>query len=254
MAIYKGDKKIIALYKGDKKIIKRYKGTQVVYDVTNSGGGEDIECSDNTLNITYNGNSIDFIFAKYYSDKETYKADSTNSIDNGDGTYTYSADLTVNAGISYTFENCTNLIRVDCFPSTTSTSKYAMNCFYGCSRLEYANVKDIVTSNMTDISSMFFACQSLKELDLSGWDVSNVTKCKMLFMNCSNLETVNLSGWELNSIGDNYANDYGYMFNGCTSLKKIILGEISQEAYNWWKTKVIDDYGWTNVTIEYTII
>lgn len=254
MAIYKGDKKVIALYKGDKKIIKRYKGTQVVYDVTNSGGGEVSNCNDNTLNFTYEGSSLDVTFAKYYSDKETYRADSSNSIVNGDGTYTYSADLSVNAGICYTFENCTNLLRVDCFPKTTSTSKYAMNCFYGCSKLEYANVKDIVTSNITDISSMFFACQNLKEVDLSGWDVSNVTKCKMLFMNCSNLETVNLSGWELNSIGDNYANDYGYMFNGCTSLKKIILGEISQEAYNWWKTKVIDDYGWTNVTIEYTII
>lgn len=254
MAIYKGDKKIIALYKGDKKIVKRYKGTQVVYDVTNSGGGDVSNCNDNTLNFTYEGSSLDVTFAKYYSDKETYRADSSNSIDNGDGTYTYSADLSVNAGICYTFENCTNLLRVDCFPKTTSTSKYAMNCFYGCSKLEYANVKDIVTSNITDISSMFFACQNLKEVDLSGWDVSNVTKCKMLFMNCSNLETVNLSGWELNSIGDNYANDYGYMFNGCTSLKKIILGEISQEAYNWWKTKVIDDYGWTDVTIEYTII
>lgn len=82
------------------------------------------------------------------------------------------------------------------------TSTYRM--FNGCSYIPSEDinnvVKDLDTSNVTNMNGMFWGCSGLTELDLSAWDVSKVTDMTDIFYGCNNLNYLNISNWENNDI------------------------------------------------------
>ena len=93
----------------------------------------------------------------------------------------------------------------------TSTS----NLFANMDALtEVEGLKNINTSELTDVSFLFQNCKSLTEIDLNGFDISGVTAAYGMFMGCTNLTTIicdkdysSLAG--MTSLG---------MFDGCSNL------------------------------------
>jgi surface protein len=69
---------------------------------------------------------------------------------------------------------------------------------------------------------MFYGC-ALTSLNVSNWDISNVTNTENMFKSCSDL----------------------------TSL---ILGNVTQEQYDWWYQRLVDAEIQNNVTITYNIV
>ncbi|WP_407433060.1 BspA family leucine-rich repeat surface protein [Methanobrevibacter sp.] len=229
MAIYKGDKKVIALYKGDKKIIKRYKGTQVVFDSAPK--------NNNTLSFEFTG------------DTTTYKLNDT--------AYTatsspYSTTLD-NLGIE-TLTSCngtfsgSSISELISFPDTSNVT-YMNYMFSGCKSLTTLDVSNFDTSKVTNMNQMFANCNSLTELDLSNFNTSAVTNMSWMFNGCRGLTTLDISNFDISKV-----TQHTYIFNSCSSLNKLILGEVSQEQYDWWYQRLVDAGIQDKVTIEYSIV
>ena len=86
-------------------------------------------------------------------------------------------------------------------------------------------MKNLNTSEMTDMSSMFEGCTSLEDVDLSGFRTSKVTNIVKLFKDCSSLKSINLksfSGAVVSSLSE--------MFKNCRSLEVIDLSELDTKA------------------------
>ena len=75
-------------------------------------------------------------------------------------------------------------------------------------------LKNINTTELTDVSFMFMNCTALTEIDLNGFDFSGVTSAYGMFMNCSALTTI-LCDADYTALAG--ASSIG-MFDGCTSL------------------------------------
>ena len=88
-------------------------------------------------------------------------------------------------GIDSIFMN--NLTNVN-FKSIIKPISTCMWFFYA-SILENLNVRNLDTSNVTNMSGMFNGCSSLESLDLSNFDTSNVTNMSYMFHGCNNLTT-----------------------------------------------------------------
>lgn len=252
MAIYKGDKKVIALYKGDKKIIKRYKGTQVVYDVTNSGGGEDIET---TSTLTFNW-SIGFeltsqptFYTRNAESDVTFYTATTNP---------YTVDIAKDQEqISF---NELDVVNISSFPNDRSWSKILINNFIGnnlvlknidltkatklfsdlmitaptsssidLSGLKLSDTVDMIDYEVPNVNTLnldgwkfnssistFYNKKALKEVSLKNVNTSNVTSMITMFYNCSGLTSLDLSSFDTSNV-----TDMSQMFQGCSSLQTL---------------------------------
>ena len=116
--------------------------------------------------------------------------------------------------MSAMFYDCRSLREVDFSMLDTSSVKNMEGLFYGCSSLTSIDLSGFNTSNVTSMSSMFKWCMSLKELDVSSFDTSKITKADRviyMFKGCSSLERVVL-GANTNPLGDLPDNEV----RGCT--------------------------------------
>lgn len=266
MAIYKGDKKVIALYKGDKKIIKRYKGTQVVYDVTNSGGGE--EYPENTLVFDWekkgtNGNTY---YVTYDKTDKFYTASTNPEILTLD-TYYYNIGVVLHNITVTNFLHIPNVM-LNNNPQTLFYSYNNENVVLNGLHTSVVNMNDIFMGNinfnskiktiefrnwklfMTKSIDFIFGSVSnyVEEINLSGWQLSDGITIDELFFNCTKLTKVNVSGWDV--VGKNGTD----IFTNCTALNTLILGNVSQSQYDWWYQHLVNAGIQNQVTIEYTII
>ena len=167
--------------------------------------------------------------------------------------------------MSYMFNRCSKLASLDLSNFNTSNVTTMSYMFAGCSGLTSVNLNNFISSSaLTNMSVMFSGCTNLTTIDLSSLGVNNVFNLKNLFDNCSSLTEVNMSNFSIN----NYLNGYYYyngykvslsstsldIFNGCTSLTKLILGTVTQKQYDWWYSRLTEAYIDEQVTIEYTLI
>ena len=250
MAIYKGDKKVIALYKGDKKIIKRYKGTQVVYDVTNSGGGEDIETTSTlTINWSKTGTSQPTFYTRNAENDVTFYTATTNP---------YTVDIAKDQEqISF---NALDVVNISSFPNDRSWSKILISNFIGnnlvlkdidltkatrlfsdlmittstSSTVDLSSLKLSDTVDMSDyqapkvntlimddwyfnnVITIFKSNNVLKNLSLKNVNTSAVTSMVSMFYNCSGLTSLDLSSFDTSNVTDTMQ-----MFQNCTSLQTL---------------------------------
>lgn len=79
----------------------------------------------------------------------------------------------------------------------------ANSMFSYFSELTNIDLKNVDTSNVTDMSSMFSWCSSLTTLDLSSFDTSNVTQMPAMFLN-SGITTVDLSSFDTSKVTNFY--------------------------------------------------
>ena len=97
--------------------------------------------------------------------------------------------------------------------NTTITTLY--NSFANMPALgNIEGLKNINTTELTDVSFMFMNCTALTQIDLNGFDFSGVTSAYGMFMNCSALTTI-LCDADYTALAG--ASSIG-MFDGCTSL------------------------------------
>ena len=174
-----------------------------------------IDCNnhDNDVTFTYSGESVTFYpnWIDPYLSNNGEIANSGNSTDNGDGTYTY----TYYTKLDYVYSSC-----------------YSM--FDGCK-----NIINIIhlpnTSNVTNMSYMFDGCYNLTSLDLSNFDTSNVTNMQLMFRDCSGLTELDLSGWDMTNV-----TSYDGMFARCISLTSITMNNCNCETIDKIKREIYD--------------
>ena len=87
------------------------------------------------------------------------------------------------------------------------------NMFKGCSSLERIKI-GFNTAKVTNMSNMFNGCTSLSILDLTGFDTSKVTDMSSMFYGCSNLLVIFASDlWSTTAVTSS-----SNMFYGCEKL------------------------------------
>ena len=218
MAIYKGNKKVIALYKGNTPIIKRYKGTQVIYDYIPEDTGT-TTYADDALVFEFTGTSLTYKL----NNGTTYTATTSPTIVN-------LSDLGYNANTSSMFYNLfynqKNLTKVLHFPKITGTNNLGTGLFRTCKNVEYIDLSNI--GNLNSLHLQFDGCTSLKNLNMDNVDLSNsgyakhnypfdnVPKDIQISMNGCNCESIVTIKQALNDVGFVTYNNNVVTNNNCT--------------------------------------
>ena len=223
MAIYKGNKKVVAVYKGSTPINKIYKGNTLVFQ--KSGGGGSTHLFEGTatgnFNLGVNGKSIPITpdaDGKWFYDTEEkitrlnslfYDVKAVTSVDLSN------IDLT---GIptDYMFFGSSNITSIK-FNNTKSMKLVDVNAMFdGCESLVSVDVSSFDTSSLTNAGSLFTNCKSLVSLDLSNWNTSQLEKASYLFGYCSKLVSLDLSNFDMSN-----ATSFTDMFKFCNKLTHI---------------------------------
>ena len=103
-----------------------------------------------------------------------------------------------------------------CYYDDNNKSVYTL--FGGLKNLTSLELRNINTSNVTNMDSMFDQCSSLTNLDLSSFNTSNVTNMRAMFSGCSSLTNLDLSSFNTSNV-----TGMSYMFSGCSSLATLDL-------------------------------
>ena len=73
-------------------------------------------------------------------------------------------------------------------------------------------IKNLNTSECTNMNSMFFKCYGLTSINVNNFDVSEVTNASAMFGQCTNLETITCdNAWDIETAV--------FMFDGCGKLR-----------------------------------
>ena len=104
----------------------------------------------------------------------------------------------------------------------TSQVSNMASMFAGCSNLKNLDLSHFSTNWVTDMSDMFKGCSSLESIDVSSFNTARVTNMKNMFYGCSSLESIDLSGFETEVV-----TDMSSMFLGCTGLTRLDLSNFT---------------------------
>ena len=199
MAIYKGNKKVVAVYKGSTPINKIYKGVTLVFQKSGGGGGGSTHLFEGTatgnFSLGINDNSILI----------TPEAD---------GKWFYDTDKKITS-LYHSFYNTMEVTSVD-LSNLDLTGIQTNAMFRGSSEITSIKFNNTKIMKLVTIASMFNGCSSLTSLDLSSFDISDVTSAVSLFYGCSSLVSLDLSNFDMSK-----ATSYQNMFGNCTSLSTI---------------------------------
>ena len=246
MAIYKGDKKVIALYKGDKKIIKKYKGTQVVYDYIPEDTGI---TSTLTFNWSNTGTSQPTFYTENSSNEKTFYTATTNP---------YTVDIAEDQD-SIALHNV-DVVNISSFPNNRTFRKILIGNFIGdnlvlknislnratvlkdslmlvcatSSTVNLSGIKLYKNIDMSDyiapkvntlimddwyfnnVNKIFKGNNVLKKLSLKNVNTSAVTNMNSMFYGCSGLTSLDLSSFDTSNV-----TDIMQMFQNCSSLQTL---------------------------------
>ena len=198
MAIYKGNKKVVAVYKGSTPINKIYKGVTLVFQKSGGGGGSTHlfeGTATGNFNMGINGNSISIT-------------------PDASGKWFYDTDEKITS-LESSFYNQIAVTSVD-LSNLDLTDIATIYMFYRCSNITSIKFNNTKSMKLVDVTSMFEGCRSLVSLDLSLFDTSNLKYAASLFNGCRSLVSVDLSNFDM-SKAINYTN----MFFACPSLSTI---------------------------------
>ena len=88
--------------------------------------------------------------------------------------------------------------------------------------LEYIELSDFDTSNVTNMNRMFDCCTALTSLDLSNFDTSKVTNMSEMFSSCSSLTSLDLSSFDTSKV-----TNMSGMFAGSNALTSLDLSNFN---------------------------
>ena len=197
MAIYKGNKKVVAVYKGSIPYNKIYKGSTLVFQ--KSGGGGSTHLFEGT--------------ATGYFDLEINRI-TIHITPDASGKWFFDTDEKITI-LNSAFNRQTKVTSVDLSNlDLTGISTSAM--FYRASEITSIKFNNTKSMKLVAVVNMFNGCSSLTSLNLSSFDTSSLTSANGLFGGCTSLETLDLSNFDLSN-----ASSYNGMFNNCTKLSTI---------------------------------
>ena len=200
MAIYKGNKKVVAVYKGSTPINKIYKGVTLVFQKSGGGNTHLFEgTATGNFDLSINGNVNGYIIPITPDADGKWFYDTDEKITNLD-----SAFYLVNEVTSVDLSNL----------DLTGIETTAM--FRGSSEITSIKFNNTKIMKLTTIASMFNGCSSLTSLNLSSFDISDVTSPVSIFSGCSSLVSLDLSNFDMSK-----ATSYNNIFKNCTSLSTI---------------------------------
>ena len=100
--------------------------------------------------------------------------------------------------------------------------------FQLCNELEYIDLSDWNTGNVTNMDCMFSQCNKLKEIKgINKLKVNKVTSMKGMFQLCNELEYLDLSNWNTENV-----TNMEYMFSQCNKIKYLNLMNFSIRCSN----------------------
>ena len=197
MAIYKGNKKVVAVYKGSTPINKIYKGVTLVFQ--KGGGGGNTHLIEGTATRNFN--------LKINKQKIPITIDA-------DGKWFYDTDEKI-TNLTQSFYSAWQVTSVDL--SNLDLTGISTNSMFeessGITSIKFNNTKRM---KLVGLRGMFQGCSSLTSLDLSSFDTSKITNADYLFDNCSSLVSLDLSNFDMSK-----ATSYVYMLNNCKKLTHI---------------------------------
>ncbi len=88
--------------------------------------------------------------------------------------------------------------------------------------LSNLTLKNVNTSNVTDMRYMFQGASNIVSLDLSSFDTSQVTKIEHIFEGLSNIKYINLSNWNLSGVRSIGIQD-NLLFSSNSSLQSLSM-------------------------------
>ena len=223
MAIYKGNKKVVAVYKGSTPINKIYKGVTLVFQKSGGGGSTHLFEGTATGNFSMkiNGNSITITpdaDGKWFYDTDEKITSLNNAFNNVKAVTSVDLSNLDLTGIdtSWMFSGSSNITSIQ-FNNTKSMKLVNLiRMFYNCGKLTSIDLSSFDTSNVTRLINLFYGCSSLVSLDLSSFNTSNLQYATSLFEGCNSLETLDLSNFDMSK-----AKRYNYMFGECYKLTHI---------------------------------
>ena len=196
MAIYKGNKKVVAVYKGSTPINKIYKGITLVFQKSGGGNTHLFEgTATGNFNMKINGNSISIT-------------------PDASGKWFYDTDEKI-TDLTSLFLPAAAVTSVD-LSNLDLTDISTREMFYMCKNITSIKFNTTKSMKLVDVFSMFYSCESLVSLDLSNFDTSSLTKVNNLFSGCTSLETLDLSNFDMSK-----ATSYNNMFGNCKKLTHI---------------------------------
>ena len=222
MAIYKGNKKVVAVYKGSTPINKIYKGVTLVFQKSGGGNTHLIEgTATGNFNMNINGNSISITpdaDGKWFYDTD-------EKITSLDFAFSYISPLTsvdlsnldlTGISTSGMFKESPNITSIKFNTTKIIKSEDIFQMFYNCKSLVSVDLSSFDTSDFTTLKDLFGGCSSLVSLNLSSFDTSKVISTMGLFKDCSKLVSLDLSNFDMSN-----ATSYNNMFKNCPKLSTI---------------------------------
>ena len=141
------------------------------------------------------------------------------------------------------FKGCAMLREIDLSPLDTSTVEDMRQMFFGCRSLENVDLSCLDTSQVKTMAHLFHNCHALRHTSLHGLDLSRVSSLWSAFDHCESLEDLDLTVSAMPPIKKT-----GYLFRGCTSIKRWEVSEAwpvrhdtiptpTSECDMWWSTR-----------------
>ena len=86
------------------------------------------------------------------------------------------------------------------------------------------NLKNLNTSDVTDMNYMFYYCSKLKSLDVSNFNTQNVTNMIYMFAECGKLTSLDVSKFDTQNV-----TNMGEMFGGCQNLTSLDVSNFNTQ-------------------------
>ena len=119
--------------------------------------------------------------------------------------------------MSFIFNNCTSLKKINFFSVDTFQVKKMRRMFQDCHELKYLDLSNFNTKNVNDMSSMFYRCFKLKEIKgINKFNTIYVSNFENMFTECSEIEYLDLSNFNTPNLTNMLC-----MFSNCYKLKEI---------------------------------
>lgn len=172
----------------------------------------------------FRGDSCSIYFYRYYDDGYSDDSRPWNELKGSTTKVRFEGTIMAKGDMNELFKDFSKLTSIDFGQIDTSEIVGMDRLFSGCSSLSSIDLSSFDTSAVADMSSMFSDCKSLTSLNLSSFDTSSVTEMGSMFYGCSSLASLDLSSFDT-SKADQSSWSYSNMFQDCSSLVKIVLGE-----------------------------
>ena len=123
--------------------------------------------------------------------------------------------------MSHMFCDCYNLTEIDYTGWNTASIQTMDAMFNNCNSMTVIDVTEFDTETLEETSQMFEACYSLERIvGLETWVTPNLNNMQQMFQSSGKLKEVDLSAFNTSKVDDTQ-----YMFNGCSSLTTIYVGD-----------------------------